>query len=126
MVGMNVGSVAEYAWYRIDSVPADVSGTAMVSYVNTSISKLQNYTGETIDTTNIAQKYHNILVNITAAYTLGRIAGIGVAHNVSLGEFSVGANSDSPEGAQMQIWLSEANSELKLLPRKMLFGKSFG
>lgn len=84
------------------------------------------YTGETIDTTNVAQKYQTILINLTAAYTLGYMAGIGVDFDYSLGEFRVGKSGGDKQSNQIQFFLDQANWGIQQLGKKISWFKANG
>jgi len=128
MADWSTGSVATYCFDRIDDIPSSISGTPMERIAETIINDLENYTGETIGTTAIPNKYHNILVNLTCAYTLGRMAGIGVDFNFSLGEFSVNpaAGTGRTEFQHIQFFTQQANASLRTVGKNLLFGKAFG
>lgn len=125
---MNLGSIALYALDRISEVPSTISGLPMQRIAETTIEDLKNYTGDEISTTDIPVRFQNVLINLTAAYTVGFMAGIGVDFNASLGEFSVNpaGGPSSSEKQQMQFFVQQANRSLHYIGRKLNFAKALG
>lgn len=109
----NVGSIADFAWNRIDGVPSAISGTAMVQYATTAIYNVENYVGLSIGTTAIDQSYVPLLVEFTVMMTLSRMHGIGVDYNWTLGEFSVQKGTGASD-EELQINVAARNVELAL------------
>jgi|SRR3990167_5579916 len=127
MASFNVGSIADMAYNRIDSVPSAVSGTVMKQFAEVNVYRLESWTGNSIGTTSIGQTYLPFLVSMTVAETLARMHGVGADFNWSLGEFSVSkGKSAGPETLQVELALETAKNDLLMLPRKRVFGKSFG
>lgn len=117
MTNYNVGSIADFAWQRIDSVPSAISGAVMVGMATTSIFELENFTGTSIGTTAFDQKYVPYLVDMTTALTLGRMNGVGVdAANFRLGDLSIDKRQ-SPAIAQMEMHLKNAQQALIAIGR---------
>lgn len=125
MVARNTGSIAEEALKLIDSVPANVSG-AMASMADLARIDLQNTLDVTIGTS-IDEKYQGILINLTAAYALGRMLSIGTDFNFSLGEFRVDKGSEGrAETQQIKFFLDRANASIKGLGRTLRYFKALG
>jgi len=78
---------------------------------------IANYTGDTtISSTNIPEKYQNILINLTTALVASRIHGIGAQFNWNLGDFSVNkGKGSSPEADQVEWFLKLARDELEFI-----------
>lgn len=114
----NTGSIATYAYNRIDSVPSTISGTAMAQYAETAVYQLENWTKTSIGTTSIDQKYVPFLTEMTVAMTLARMHGVGVDFNYALGDFKVDRGSaSSSEALQVDIALKTAQRELIAIGR---------
>ena len=115
----NTGSIADFAYNRVDGVPAAISGTVMRQYAEANVYQLENWTGDSIGTTSIDQKYVPFLVEMTVAQTVARMNGIGMTNNWSLGDFSVNkGEGSSTAGLQVQTALDNAKLALKSLGRK--------
>ena len=126
MTAFKSGSIAERAWGMIDNVPTTISGTVMQNYVEQAAIDVQNYTGETVSLTSVPIKYQNILINLTAAYTLMRISSVGTDKNWKLGDFSIDAPRDNPAIIQAENHLKMAEEGLKRIGRRMPFYKALG
>lgn len=119
MASWNLGSVATRAYQHIEDVPTTISGTVMQNFADDARKLLQNYTGSTISSTTIPEKYQTVLVNLCVAYTVGRMEGIGVDFDWSLAEFKVSkSGKESSRGKQMDFHLSLVNNDLKSFGRR--------
>ena len=115
----NTGSIADFAYNRVDGVPAAISGTVMRQYAEANVYQLENWTGDSIGTTAIDQKYVPFLIEMTVAQTVARMNGIGMNNNWSLGDFSVNkGEGSSTAGLQVQTALDNAKLALRALGRK--------
>ena len=100
----NTGSVAAYAYNKIQGVPVAVSGTIMQQYAEMAVRAVENWTVETIGLTGISAKYHPILVDMTALSTLSYMTGIGVDNSYKLGDLSVNKGTgNQAEIGQMKV-----------------------
>lgn len=120
MVTANTGSIALYALQRVQGVPVSVSGLPMENFCVQGINALQNWTGDSIGTTGIAEKYQPFLVEYTVARTLAYMHGVGV--NFSLGALSVAGGGANP---LIQASLDSMKMELQSVGRKIGVYKSF-
>ena len=122
----NTGSIADFAWNRIDGVPSAISGTVMQQYAEESVYQIENHTNKTVGTTSIDQKYVPFLVEATVVKTLARMHGIGVDYDWKLGNFSVTRGKDSSSEslqiqAALQMMTKEYNSLGRGFPRYQTF-----
>lgn len=118
MTNFNTGSISTFAYNRVDGVPSAISGTVMAQYAELSVYQLENWTGDSIGTTAIDQKYVPFLTEMTVAMTLGRMHGVGIDFNWSLGEFNVSkGSSSSTEVLQIDLALKNAERELSNLSK---------
>jgi len=114
----NLGSVADNAWQQIDGVPSNISGAVMQSFAQQAVFYLNNRLNVGISGNSISDKYCNALVNLTAAKTLSRIAGIGLNANWSLGEFTISKGEAGNQIANQIKWhLNEAETEIAWIAR---------
>lgn len=126
MASYNTGSIAEYAYYLVDSVPATISGAVMQSFADLNRMQLQNFTGQTIGTSGIGETYFSILVKMTASMTLLRMSGQGADYSYTIGEFSTNKSSDNPNVQQANFYWDAAMKETMLLGKKMGYYKALG
>jgi len=120
MTGANTGSIAEFVVDLIYNIPDSVnSGTNIVNWVEMGKRYVQNWTGDTISSDSIPEKYQTVLTNLGCAYTLSKMIGTNIDFNVRIGEFNASkVPSDSPESTQMNFYLAQVNEELKSIGRK--------
>lgn len=122
----NTGSIADFAYNRVDGVPAAISGTVMQQFAEQNVYQLENHTGQSISTSSIDQKYVPFLTDMTVAMTLSRMHGIGVDFNWTLGDFKVSkGQSQSNEALQVDVALKNASMALRNLPKKHRFYQTF-
>lgn len=104
----SLGSVAERAYNRLNDVPTTISGTVMQNYAEESLLKLQNYFETTITTTAIPDTYKTILVDMTCAYALARMAQVGIDFDASIGDFSVSKGNSSNFDNRIDFYVQSA------------------
>ena len=123
----NIGSVAEYAWLGLDEVPTSISGNVMQKMAETNIILVNNYLKVNITGTSISDKYFSILVNLTKADTLKRIAQVGANFNWSLGTVSVNKGAGgSVEVEQIKSFYETALAEMKQVGVPLVIRKANG
>lgn len=123
----NVGSIAHQAWQTLSDVPSSISGQVMQDIAQQSVFFTNNYLKTSIGSTGIADTYFSILVNLTKAWTLSRMANVGAQFNWHLGEFSVNkGGSNNTEQVQVQQFFDMAMMELKFIGRPIRIQKANG
>lgn len=128
VLSANIGSVVVFVRDSIYNIPTYVdSGNNIQNYIDLSRIEIQNFTGETIDTTNIAEKYIPLLKNMGCAYVLSKMIGARVDFDVTLGELKVSkVNDDIPEKVELDFFLQQANFSMRMIGRKIPFKKVWG
>lgn len=112
-----VGSLIE-----IDSA---VTSGMMATMVENHALNVTNYTGETIDTTNIGSKHFPILTDLTAMSALGRQAGIGADFDYRVADVSIEKGGRNPIAvAQITIFANSAKMDLSALGKKIEMNKT--
>lgn len=119
-MAQSTGSIADWVRDSIYNIPALVdSGTNITDFVNKGLRYVQNWTGETISTTDVPTKYQTVLTNLGCAYTLSKMIGTNVDFNIRMGEFNATkVPADSPDVSQMNFYLAQVNEELKSIGRR--------
>ena len=124
---MNIGSIADRAFFRISEVPTAISGTVMQNYAEESIRFVNNYAQQSLGTTGIGERWQNILINLTEAYTRARMDDAGADFNWTLGEFSVNKNGvSSSHSKRAEQLFNNAVSELKSIGGRAILSKANG
>ena len=122
-----LSEVATFAWTGLNDVPTAISGQVMEDLALQSVFFTNNYLKTSISGNSINDTYFSPIVNLTKAWTLARMANVGVQYSFHLGEFSVdkGANSNT-EAVQVKTFFDMALLELQQIPKPLLFAKANG
>ena len=128
VLSANTGSIVDFVKDQIYDIPSYVdSGNNINNYIERARIDIQNFTGETISSTNIAEKYINILTNMGCAYVLSKMIGARVDFDVKLGELNVTkVNKDIPEKVELDFFVNQANESMKMIGRKIGYKKVWG
>jgi len=124
----NTGSIAQYVREQITDIPSSIdSGTNLINYVEFGRIDVQNFTGETINSDNVNEKYISILRSMGCVYTLTNMIGARVDFDVKLGELNVTkVNKDIPEKVELDTFVSQANMSMKMIGRHIGYKKVWG
>ena len=136
-MAFNIGSIIIEVSKRIN-IPVGISGTNMNGMVVGAINTVNNITGQNPGSTNIQEKFNEVLVCLTAASVadvnegvVSTSTGTTTGKGYKIGDFSftgdnfnTGANSRISEAGKG--WDKCADRELRNLGYKMDFGKANG
>lgn len=124
----SLGSIREWVSNTVQGIPTALSGGYIGSIVQRGLFFVQNYTGDTISTTDIPTKYQSVLTNLGCAYLHSAMAGVGVDFNARIGEFSVGKGGagGTVDENRAQFYIDQANAELQSIGRKTRYAKVYG
>jgi len=102
----------------------------VVEYINYGKIDVENWTGATINTTDVPTKYHNILISVGCMFTLLKMLGANADFDTDLGEFRLSkVDRISPEFRELQFYQTHINESLKVLNGRAvnsLFTKVYG
>ena len=126
MVTMNLGSVSNIVYNMIANVPTNVSGTVLFNIIDQQRVFMENYTGQSIGSTAIAEKYQPALIDLSCG-ELGKTIGFagGIINSTTIGELSVSKSITSNEQMVNQ-YRDSGMEKLKLLGKKLAFKKVWG
>ena len=128
MGNWNLGSVQTEIGKIVLDIPTSLSsGTTIADIANQQMLFMQNYTGQTIGSTSIAEKYQHPLLFLTASALLNsmELQGIDVS-SVKLGDFSESKGGASSSSQSKQYFWKLGMDSLRLLGKKMSYYKSNG
>jgi len=120
MATWSLGSAATELFNLIPNIPTSISGTTLNNCVDRARLRIENYTGNTISSTGIEDKYQPALINLTAANVLRFIHLQG--GDTSIGDVSLGKSA--LESAQ--FFETEGIAELRRLGMKTTLYKTYG
>lgn len=123
MPTINAGSIRQNIFNSISPMPSAVSG-ALITSVNNAIFFVQNYTGDSIDSNAIPEKYQPAIQNLATATTLRLMAvqDLGV-NSVRVGDLSTTNDNLFKTADQFE---NIAITQLKSLSKSIKFFKSLG
>lgn len=127
-MAIDTGSIREWITNTVQDIPTTLSGGTIGSLVHRALRIVQNWTGDTISTTDIPTKYQSVLTNLGCAYLHSAMASTGVDFDARIGEFSVskGGRAGNVNADRANFYIEQANEELKSIGRKIRYAKVYG
>jgi len=126
-ISWSTGSIAAEVQFRVPNIPSTISAESIANWVGNAIYDIQNFTDEAISTTDIPDKYKNILINMGCVYTYQYMINENpdINFDASIGEFRVSNVSDSPESKAMEFCLEQANQSMRMVGRKFRYNRTW-
>jgi len=123
----NLGSVADFVYTIVEDIPSYLSGATLLELANQSVIYAEQYAGQTIGSTAIAEKFQPALIDLTAASTIEmmEIRGADV-NSISLGQLSISKGQGSTVNSVSTKLRQNALDKLKALGKNVKFYKTFG
>jgi len=115
-----IGSIAIHVVKQFSNIPDGVSGT-MVQTVDMSRINVQNFTGDSIGSNSISEKYQHAITNFAMADTIDLINTQAGGDKIKLAELSVESNTEQMSADQFR---KLANNSLKYLGFGAQIGKT--
>lgn len=125
MGNWNLGSAMTEIVTIVPDVPSNVSGTNMLALIDRVRFRMERYTGDSIGSVSIAEKYQPALVDLSVAEVIGIMQLTGADKNISIGDFSIGTAGTNLSETREHFY-SRGMQELRELGKKMPFSKSNG
>jgi len=120
MGNWNLGSVAAEVLILVPSVPSTLSGAPTERIADRQRLFMEQYTGQTIGSTGIAEQFQPALLHLTCADVLSSMELEGVdASNVRLGEFSISKGTSSNISSAKLDFKKQGMEELDTLGRRV-------
>ena len=124
MADSNIGSIIEEIGKNIDNIPAALSGTGMTRTVQSAITRVNNWTGDSIGSV-FAEKYWGAIYNFTASNVSQSISNQGVdTEEVVLADFKVKKGSAGGASKSVNTYEQLGMADLKQLGKKMRFKRN--
>lgn len=79
---MDKYSLAIRAFSRVKDVPSEIGSPLIAQYVEDGASLLSQWTGASVDLTDIASKFHVPLTSFATIMILGYKEGVGISYNL--------------------------------------------
>ena len=123
----SLGSVADFVYDVLDSVPDTISGTRLLQISDQQREFVETYTGLTIGSNSIDIKFQSIISNLAAAKTAEYMNTLGGdAESYKIGDFSVKKGGDTNLVKTSQGLKRMAMEELNAIGRKSPHYKANG
>lgn len=95
MVLWNLGSVTDAVYARVDSIPTSISGAQLINIADQMRVKMENFTGLTVGSVGISERFQGVLTSLTAAKTQQLIDIQGADKGFRLGDLTIDQSSTS-------------------------------
>jgi hypothetical protein len=120
----NLGSISTRVFSLIDGIPSNLSGAPMDALVYDEVIYMEAYTGQSIGSTAIAEKYQPALVMLSAGAVQRVVDTQGGDRGFSLGDLTV--NNASKGSSTADSFTADGMEKLKRLGRKFQVFKAYG
>ena len=126
MVTASLGSVADRILNRVPDVPATVSG-ALVAILDEERLYMEQYTGQTVGSVGIAEKYQPALTSLGIARVLDLMQLEGIdATSVTLGDFTVQKGAGDSLSSASERYRKDAMEKMRALGTNIRFTRIIG
>lgn len=127
MVVVNLGSIASDIQARVDNIPTSISGTQLLKIVDEERLYAERFTGDTIGSVDIAEKYQPALIRLATAGLLEYMELVGAdVSEIKLGDFTTKKGSGSNISSAAQKLREDGENKLRKLGRQVLFRRVIG
>jgi len=118
----NLGSIATWILQELDNVPVSISGDPLLRIIDRRRLFIEQWTGQTIGSTHIAEKYQPALVDLSKASVLARMQEDGAdVKSIALGDLKVDKGQSSNLSEAALKYEKDGMEALKAIGRKMRF-----
>jgi len=122
----SLGSVADTVLTIVDSVPNGISGN-LISIADRQRQVIEQYTGLTVGSVNIALKFQPALINLAIADILGLMQMTGADVNrIQLGDLNIYKGTESSLTEGMKYFKIKGQEEMQIIGRKSHYFRSNG
>ena len=116
----SLGSCADAVQNLVPNIPTALSGTRLVDVAERVRLRIEDWTGETVGSAAIIEKYQPALFNLTIAEVLPLL-------HIQGGDFSIGDMRSGRSALDAaQYYKEQGEKELKRLGMKTIYYKAFG
>lgn len=112
----NLGSIGAQIHGQIENIPSSMSGAILLQMINNQVAYMEDYTGLTIGSTAIQDRFQAPLVNLTISEVLHSMQTFGAdVGNISLGDFSLGKGAGDALASSAELYRERGMEQLKSL-----------
>ena len=124
----NLGSISDYIQGMIEDIPSVlIGGGRLLILINNQRLFAEQFTGQSIGSVNIEEKYQPALIDLSIAEVLRHMEIFGAdVNNIKLGDFSVSKGQGSNLTVSSEAFRAEGIRKLAAFGRKTKFYKALG
>ena len=123
----SIGSLADRIQGRIDDIPTSISGAVLIEMVDERRIFVEQYTGDSIGSTAIAEKYQPAIISFTITDLLQNMMLVGGDFSsATLGDFSINKGQGGNLSDAAGMWERKGIKQLKVLGKKSPFRQVLG
>jgi len=127
MVSFSLGSIQAEISKLIPDIPTAISGTDMNSIINQQLLYINEFTGDSIGSNAITDKYQPALIDLAAAAVLANMELQGAdAQSYTLGDFSISKGGESNLAKARNYFKESGMDKLRALGRAARYVKANG
>ena len=120
----NLGSIADRVYNLVDNIPTNISGTELINLVYDQVIFAQQFTGLSIGSTAISERFQPALVSLTAGAVQRAKELQGTGKSFTLGDFS--AQQSAAAAGQLNGWEVDGREKLRQIGRQFKVYKAYG
>lgn len=122
----SLGSVTDELHNIVENIPVAISGATLVAMADRERFFMEQFTGQTIGSVSIAEKYQPALLDLTAGALLTYMQTIGAdVSSISLGDFSESKGAGGNLQTSGQAARDRGMMALRELGRDVKYARSF-
>jgi len=112
---------------QIDNFPSALSGAPLWSMIDNEIYHVENFTGDSIPVTSVAETYQPAIMSLSAAGVLRMMEMIGAdVSRIRLGDFSVSKGASSSTSVTSEKLREDGLRKLNALGQEINVSKALG
>lgn len=123
----NIGSLAAQIQAQIDGIPTSISGAQLITIVDNSRIRVENFTGRNVGSPTIDERYQPAILDLSKAELLSQINTFGGDFGeMRIGDMMIRKGVDSNMTVAMNYFTQSADKKLKELGRRQSFSRILG
>jgi len=123
----NIGSLADKVYLRVEGIPSYLSGAPLIDITDEARIYCEQYTGQSIGTVNIAEKYQPAIVKRACADVMDVMQTQGAdVNSITVGDFTINKGKGGNLSTASESLREEADKMLKQLGRKVFTRQVIG
>ena len=109
----------------VDNVPVAASGNNMLALIDRARVDVENFTGLTVGSPNIPDRFKPAVMNWTLSHVYGVKAGTGDDRDIKIGDFEVSQRSKNMSSLQSDTYAQFAKDSCANIGRASRYGRTW-